>query len=90
MNKILTLFQLTLLRQEHARNPLRLPLLLGNFGPQLCCLRTELLRIRLKCHKLVPPEIALGHQEVEPAGQASDLRLQLVTCVDKRRSTFAD
>ena len=37
-----------------------------------------------------PPEVTLGKQKVQPPRQASNLRLQIVPGIDKRRSSFTE
>lgn len=77
-------------QRDQATQPLRLPLLLINLRPQLSRLHTQLLRILLKRHKLIPPQITLRHQKIQPPRQPPDLRLQIVPRVHERRRPFAD
>lgn len=51
--------------RDESRKPLRLSLFLVDLRPQLISFGTELLGVLLKGNELVPPQIRLGHQEVQ-------------------------
>lgn len=76
--------------RDETRQSLAFTLLLANLGPELAGLAAQFLGILLERDELLSPEIRLRHQEVQPARQAADLRLQIVASIHERGRTFTD
>ena len=74
---------------DKRRKSLALPLLLADLRTQICSLTTELLGILLKRDKLLSPQIALGKEEVKPASETTNLRLEVIPRINKRAGALA-